>query len=658
MSDDIGWRFPPTNGGMGDGFNHSGIAHFSGAPLASLARETIQNSLDASLAPNEPVHVSFELIELRPDNVGQDDLVKAIDASIQTAQGDPDSRATEALTAMAKTIKSDAIPCLRVSDRNTTGLRGEHWRTLVKMQGVSHKPELEGAGAGGSHGIGKYAPFAVSTLRTVFYWTCFDEDGKVQERFQGKSVLISHTDAEGEETQGTGFFGVKKGCRELTQNIPRCFRMPGPNGSLVQGTSLAIAGFRETDDWRRRVAASAIENFFYAIGTDRLSVTVEPEPDESSGELIEIDGGSLENWFEYLADKADPDDPDNTEDHPLREAKTFWRLSKDEPAAEKQDKDLGHCRLWIHTAEGLPGKVAFVRRTGMLVTTKQSRLIRFPGYRDFAALCVFEDPVGNELLRRMENPTHDQFEPDRLPEDDRIRGRSALKRITEWIRIEIRKQAGPPEGGRKTVLSELNAYLPDYQPDEPFDDAGHDGDESSGEPGFGERVTLTLKPVRRPAPPITPVDYRFDLDGNSEGDDAGTEGGAGTGSGSDGGGNRGKGEGDGQGGTGTKGGGSRQRGIPVSAVRILPIVGRENFYQLSFMAGADGIARLAFEEAGDSSTVPRGDIRAIAENASIDRVRVAKGQRTVVEITSDSSIAGRALRLSAVEADTVPGDMQ
>ena len=208
------------------------------------------------------------------------------------------------------------------------------------------------------------------------------------------------------------------------------------------------------------------------------------------------------------------------------------------------------------------------------------------------------------------------------------------------------------------MLSELAAYLPDYQPEEPFDDAGHDGDEDSGEPGFGEQVTLSLKPVRRPAPPIAPVDDRSDLDGKSEGDDAGAEGGAGTDSGSDEGGNGGEGEGDGQGGTGTRGGGSRQRGIPISGVRILPIVDRENCYQLSFMAAADGIVRLAFEEAGDSSTVPRDDIRAVAEDASLDRVRVAKGQRTVVEITSDGSIEGRAWRLSAVEAGAVPGGTQ
>ena len=160
-----------------------------------------------------------------------------------------DPLAGAALTAAAKSIMSNEIPCLRVSDRNTTGLSGDHWRALVKMQGVSHKPEL--VGAGGSHGIGKYAPFAVSILRTVFYWTCFHEDGKAQERFQGKSVLMSHSNAEGEETQGTGFFGVKEDCRELTEEIPQLFRLLDRHQHPLQGRSLAIMGFRETDDWRR-----------------------------------------------------------------------------------------------------------------------------------------------------------------------------------------------------------------------------------------------------------------------------------------------------------------------------------------------------------------------------------------------------------------------
>lgn len=648
MSKEIGWRFPPTNGGLGAGFNDSGIAHFNGAPLASLARETIQNSLDARLeASSEPVHVSFELIGIKPELIGRCELSRAIDSSLKIAVDDP--MASGALKTAAKSIKQDKIHCLRISDRNTTGLSGDHWRALVKMQGVSHKPEIEGAG--GSHGIGKYAPFAVSTLRTVFYWTCFREGGEERERFQGKSVLMSHNNTDGEETQGTGFYGVKQKCQELSLpcEIPNPFRVLTLDERPIQGTSLAIMGFRETHDWRPRIAASVIGNFFFAIARGQLTVTVEPVVDESvEFPEFEIDCHSIDKWFQYLTETAAFDASEDAVENTLQEARTFWDLSNGETTAEKQDVDLGHCRLWIRTAEGLSSKVAFVRRTGMLVTAQQRGLIRFPGFRDFAALCVFEDPAGNELLRRMENPKHDQFEPDRLPKEEQGRGRSALKRITDWIRTEIRKHAGPPEGASQTVLSELAVYLPDNTPEEPFDD-GPDGGKGSGEPGFGEQVTLTLRPVRRPMPSPLPTSGDPDSNGAGDGNDTGVAGGAGTDVRGGGGGDGGRGEGEGQGGTGTRGGGSQPRRIPVSRVRILALPGQENCYRLSFVAGANGVARLALEEAGDSSAMPRDDVRAVGGQISLDCVPIVEGERTVVEITADGPIDGRAWRLSATE---------
>ena len=142
---------------------------------------------------------------------------------------------------------------------------------------------------------------------------------------------------------------------------------------------------------------------------------------------------------------------------------------------------------------------------------------------------------------------------------------------------------------KQTVLSELAVYLPDYQPEEPFDDAGQSRGENKGEPGFGEQVTVTLKPVRPPSPSIVQKHDTSNFDDDGIGDDAGTRGGAGTGSGGGGGG---QGKGGGQGGTETKGGGSTRRGVSVSRVRILPIVGRENCYRLSFVAEADGVVRL------------------------------------------------------------------
>ena len=575
--------------------------------------------------------------------LARDEINSAIAACKHVAEADSDSTAASALDAAAQTIRLETIPCLRVLDQHTTGLKGNHWRTLVKMQGISYKPDL--VGAGGSHGIGKYAPFAVSTFRTVFYWTYYHENGKGQEKFQGKSVLMSHRDIDETETQGTGFYGYKIDCRELTQNIPNCFRVLDKDQNPIQGTCLTIMGFRETDNWSKRIAASVIENYFYAIETNQLTVIV--ELDEPSSRLLEISHDSIEDWFQYLMDSGSLDDSQAASESPLKDAKIFWKLSKSEPVAEKQDGDLGHCKLWIHTADGLPSKVAFVRRTGMLVTTRQQKLLRFPGFRDFAALCVFEDPQGNELLRKMENPQHDQFEPDRLPKDEQERGRKALKRVTDWVRSEIRKQAGPPEGGKRTVLSELAVYLPDYSPVEPFDESGHEGGNSNGEPGFGEQVMIALKPVRRLVSSKLTADDGTDSDGG-DGDDTGSKGGGGTGETNGEGGDGGQGEGEGKGGTGTRGGGSAHHEIPVSAVRILPITGRENCYQLSFLSKADGIARLALNEAGDSSDIPRKDIRAADEDISLDQVRVAKGQRTVVEITADGPIKGRAWRLSAV----------
>ena len=643
LNTNIGWSFPPTSGGRVDGYNDPGIAHFSGAPLSSLARKVIQNSLDARGTPTEPVHVSFELIDLRSADLGKEELAQAIQACKDEANNDPD--VDHALETALKTINQQKVRCLQVSDRNTTGLRGEHWRALVKMQGTSVKG-IEGAG--GSHGIGKYAPFAVSVLRTVFYHTCYQENGQEVELSQGKSVLMSHH-INGTETQGTGFYGIKDSCRELRDSsVPDYFRVSTPGGRPVNGTSLVIAGFSETRDWQKRIASSVIENFFYAIGHDRLKVIIEPDSDLQSRGLLQMDSESLGGWFAYLQDEGEEYAEEG--DTAIGQAHAFWQLANlDSSIADKQDPDLGHCRLYIRVAEGLPKKVGFVRHTGMLVTTEQAGLKRFDGFQDFAALCVFEDPKGNELLRKMENPQHNQFEPHRLSAGERERGQRALRRIGTWIRGELRAIAGPPEGGVRTMLSELATLLPDRYPDEEFD-FDNDGDTK---PGFGERVTVRLKPARRVASPTLPPEEHDDANGDNDGNDTGVSGGAGTGEGGGGGSGGGTGEGDRAGGTGTRGGGKVGKAVPLSGVRILPVEASGNRYQLSFRGGSDGKVRLTLEEAGDLSSIPRSDVRAVG-GASLDAVNLDKGKRHTLEITADDPIGGRAWRLSAVavEADS------
>lgn len=653
MNREIGWMFPPTNGGASDGFNDSGIAHFKGSPMSSLARETIQNSLDARKEPTEPVHVSFELVLLTANDFGADELRRAIDQCLESPYCN--SAAEIELKDARGVLDTDSVQCLRVSDRNTTGLLDNEWRALVKTRGLSFKQE----GAGGSHGIGKAAPFAVTPLRTVLYYTHYRDSGRSFEKFQGKAVLMSHIH-DGRETQGTGFFGIKDGCREVTgKPIPTKFRLPSSHGGPVEGTSLHILGFRAHQRWRQRIAASVISNYFYAISSGSLDVIVEPDATLEARNLVQIDKASLQQWFEYFElDKTDGgDDAVEEGGNALSRARCFWELCNSElKPIDKQDKDLGHCRLWIKVADGMPSRVGFVRNTGMLITTQQRNLIRFPGFRDFAALCVFEDPRGNELLRMMENPQHDQFEPSRLPESKRTRGRRALKRITDWIRDEVRKCAGPPAVGGRTVLSELAAYLPDPKPDESFD-AGGDGGNKGGEPGFGERVTVRLKPVRRTAPPSLPEsDTGDEVEG--DGPDTGSVGGGAIGENTGGGGYGGSGEGESQGGSGSRGGTQTKNQIAVSAVRLLPIPGARNCYRLSFRADGRGVVRLDLHEAGDSSTIPRSDISMVtapgAPGRPLDTVLLADRGRTEVMITADGPVGDRAWRLSAVAVEDKP----
>ena len=491
MSDGIGWLFPPTGGGVAAGFNDPGLAHFGGAREQSLARETIQNSLDAAARLGQPVDVEFELQELAGDWFRKDELAAAVEACRVSAGGD--EKALSALEAMRLLLDRRSLTFLRIADRNTTGLAGRNWRALVKESGASWHEGAAGRTAGGSWGIGKNAPFTVSPLRTVFYWTRFEEDGAPREFFQGKSVLMSHRQ-DGEERQGTGFFGLTDGCEALEGDAvpPDIRRIEGDRPS---GTSLWIAGFPKRDGWQERIARRVVASFFGAIADGDLSVSLETGAD-AERDITTIDRETLDGWFERLGRNGDSGD-DSGEIDEVEEAQLFRDVLRTEEPIEAQIAGLGHCRLYIRVDDGderLPSKVGLMRRTGMLITTQQAGLLRFPGMRRFIAICRFEGEEGNTLLRQMENPQHNQFEPDHIEDPDRRDAAvRALRRATEWIRKVIRERAAPPVSAEPTPLSELSRLLPDL---EPAEDSFGDGADGENEPSFGGAPVVRLKPLR------------------------------------------------------------------------------------------------------------------------------------------------------------------
>ncbi len=454
----------------------------------------------------------------------------------------------------------------------------------------------------------------------------------------------------GAETQGTGFYGIVDRCRALSgDSVPERIRRVERAEGRDNGTSLWIAGFPTDRGWQKGIARSVIANFFYAIAHEKLSVVIEPNSEMDSRDLREIDKSTIWEWFEYLQPNISPGRPRTEEDDAIAEAYQFWDvICNDKPSAEKEDGDLGHCRLWVRVSDDLPSKVGFVRATGMLITTQQPGLLRFRGLKEFIAVCVFDSDKGNELLRLMENPQHDRFEPDRLPDHDRRRGKRALDRMVRWIREEISKLASPPAEGETTDLAELAQYLPDLEPDEEFDPA------EDGESGFTGPPVIRLKPRPMPVKPL-PMESDESEVADGDGDDMGDDGGGGEGANDGGGGDStGADDGQGTGGQGGRGGAGGSETVPINDVRLVAVSGDENRYRVSFVAASGGWVRLELGEAGDSTAIERKDLQAFdvdGEPLELDHVQLKEGERTAIEITGTDPIGGRAWRVRAVRQE-------
>ena len=596
---EIGWYFPSTDHGEEDWWNHSGISHFDGAPLASLARESIQNSIDARALNPGPVHVSFGLHRAEMSELGLAELADVVDrCSARVTTSEDDQKARDELTAAAAVLRNPEITLLRIADFNTKGLHSGHWNALVRETGRSVH---DSPGAGGSFGIGKYAPYVVSPLRTVYYWSRFDREGSIAELFQGKSVLMSHDDENGDRRRGTGFYGAKPHCEALTgDDIPPVVQSIEANRS-GSGASLWIAGFPASADWQRRVARSVITNFFCAIEEGDLAVTIDPEDSGEEDWQLEINAETLDQWFDHLL-------PANREltwaDELLAEARVFLNLLRNgADPVEWTDPEFGVCKLWIGVGDGYPSKVGLIRKTGMLITSNQEQLMTFRNLEEFAAICHFRDEKGNERLRKMENPEHNQFKVERLPEAEREAGERAFKRLVRRIRDEVRKIAKRERLGPTIASANQHVIkcLPDRTADEQFDDDA--GVADAGSPWAGAEV-IKRRPKRRTVAPSLELD---DTDAEGTGEGRGTEGGGGSEDGSGGGGGGG-GEGEASGGTGTLGGGRGRDVVPLYNVRHEPLTGEVGAVLLRFTPQASGTVSLRIREAGDSGAQPRRDI--------------------------------------------------
>ena len=424
------WVFA-AGGGDSEGFNDAALDTFQGHGVQSLVREIIQNSADARSDYHEPTRVAFSIFTIP---VSECPEISGLQPWLQRAwNADPFSDNEDDEVTLKRhdfyrdglaALQDSSITVLAVHDFNTSGLTGPtsykegqdsgSWWALVRSTGRNKKAN---AGAGGSYGHGSKAPIAYSGVRTVFYYTEFDDNAGLVQRFQGKSILesMAHPHASDQFTSNTGFFGLVEAEHNPQplngHEIPPWAvqdRKKFHNGS---GTSVFIPlpQFESEQDFWKQAQTAIVGNFAPAILDGEIVVQL--------GTETIAEASSIRQMFNGLdREQLDDDALDRLES---AETVLFGSRHKDEWAG------IGLVEYFYRKGDPLKTRrVGIARSLGMLITRKIERLgptTQYGGAEPFDLFIWVRGDDGNQLLRSLENPEHNAFEFDRIKKVEKRR---------------------------------------------------------------------------------------------------------------------------------------------------------------------------------------------------------------------------------------------
>ena len=418
---DLEWQFPLNDSNETEGPNDGGIAHFTANRSANVIRESIQNSLDARADESQPVIVEIDLTSLPLESFDGDGLVGALEAAIESKHNDDTHRQQFRKGINLLYSSPERIDTLRIIDRNTTGASDElsldgkptKWEALTKSTGLSIKDQPD---AGGSFGLGKHAPFAVTDIRTVLYATAWLGNNDTHRRFQGKTILVSHEDPFGIKRRRTGYLGSNNFGPLQDSDVPERYRIDRP------GLAVYIPGYAPETDWQEESIKSATEHFFHAIIHKGLEVTVDGET---------VTAATLDEHTHLVGSRT----------------ASFIGASRTVPVAETNIDDIGHVTLRLVSGDnkGQGGRqIALVRDAGMMITDRPRDmslpgLSRFPPHwQSFSAIIECRSSGQPSVLRESESPSHTSISTQQITDRQRRRrANTALKELGDWCKKEI-----------------------------------------------------------------------------------------------------------------------------------------------------------------------------------------------------------------------------
>ena len=449
------WLFPDNRHRKTVAFNNQGVAHFTGDRFHNVVRETVQNSLDAARDENDTVIIKMHLQEIPANLFDGAGLGTTITQCLKTSKV-PNDRPTLRKMAdyLTEVNASGSIPALVISDHNTTGASDipesgqltSMWEALTNSEGVDVKSS---AGSGGSHGIGKNAPYNISIPRTILYSTRFKTgaNGQTRSLFIGRALLVSHTGADGQPYSHEGYLGAEDFNALEDDDIATIFRRD------VTGLTTYILGFAPPEgmSWQTLAAQAAVENFSHGIVQGKV--------------IFDIDGNTI--TAENIRNKWVTELPNLTQ-----ETLNFIELSAKTPEERHQIDGIGEINLYLETTDDPDDnrrEVALVRDSGMLITSLLPNM-NLPGMRREASLprnlkgftAIIECLSHGEasLIRDAETANHTAVRPDIIEDQNRRKlAEGQLTKLGRWVKNVLQEKAKREVHARIDSADELNEFI-------------------------------------------------------------------------------------------------------------------------------------------------------------------------------------------------------
>ncbi|MDE5595013.1 MAG: hypothetical protein K2I89_05515 [Muribaculaceae bacterium] len=415
------WHFG-LDSGRDSGPNNAMLQNFKGKPYRALVREAIQNSLDAVDDITSPVVVEISFASIKRNSYPNFFTLKEHIRACADYYNDNQKfvqKCNKSLSIFEGNAYAD-VPYIKIADYNTKGMHYDSVGTtspfyaFVRSAGVSSKNDQ---GSGGSFGFGKAAYFQLSSISSILVSTLTKQQEYV---FEGISSLSTHS-YNGQKVSDVGYYDNNNG-KPVTdkESIPSRFIRN------EVGTTVYILGFpkEEKEDAIGEMISETLRSFWLAIYRDKLVVKI-------SGEII-----SSKSLGQYMINYY-PDQTDETRNRGLENPHPYFLAVSgvdNEECYRFQDNlsELGTCQLYLMKTNVSKDKIMYMRAPNMLVYSK-----RLGTSYGLHGVFICEDKKGDSLLRELENPAHDEWNPnnyrDGRDKKDR-RGEEVLTTIAQYIK--------------------------------------------------------------------------------------------------------------------------------------------------------------------------------------------------------------------------------